>query len=390
MHGKRAGFSFNIAEICRELVVQRRGASRDSFFATLLSALIALFLVWCAPNGANARSLIIYYSNETVAEALKSRNYQALLFALDGLQSQTGYLAAEDVRSDARTFRAQVLKDIKSLENVARTNAIDLAVFTNALALRGQYLVVRSTAEELLTLDVAPTSDDPVAEYSPLSFRMNFRAAMIDALRGYTNKDEVILILNSHGSKQFAIVPRVAGDFTHISVDDLRQDLEKVQGDDQSLQKIELRGIKKIDLWQELDFATQAAHVNLALVFLETCEGAASSWKEYFAVPSTVRYVAHSGFASISLEQFDYSLLSRLEQPPYTDRNQIRLMTDFLRETRVVYFDTRYSYWRWPLLVTAMSLPKLFYFAPLGFWLFASLFKLRGGFFRNVEYRSNG
>lgn len=357
-----------------------RGASQERH-SVIFIFLVALFLLWCAFDSANARSLIIYYANETVPEALESRNYRALLAVLDGMQNEVGSAAANGLRSDAQTFRTKVLQDISSLQNAARSNAFDLAVFTNTLALQGKYLAVRLGTEELGLFNVPRGPYDPVMEYSPLAVRVNFGLAIVEALRKYTHKDEIILIVNSHGTKEFAIIPRIAADFTRVDIENLRQQLESQQGNDLALQSVELGGIKKIDLWKELDRATRASHMHLSLVFLQACESAASSWKEYFAIPSTVDKVAHTGFTSISPEQFDYTLLSGSEQADY---DQVGLVTDLLRQTGAVYFDSKYSYWRWPLLVTAASLPKLIYFAPLGLWLFASLLKMRRRFYPAV------
>jgi hypothetical protein len=365
--------------------MQLTGASSWKCCSTFGITLVAFVLCWSAPNQADARSLLIYYANETVPEILDSRNYQALLSVLDGMQNQIGFAAAEDLRSDTQTFRAKVFKDVNSLRNAAQSGAIDLAVFTNTLVLQSKYMVVRSGTEESRPFSNPRSAYDPVTEYSPLSSRTNFGFAMIEALREYTDKDEIILIVNSHGSEKFAVVPRVAADFTSVSAETLRQQLENQQGDDLELQSAELRGIKKADLWKELDSATQAAHVNLALVFLETCASAASSWNEYFSIPSTVSYVAHSGFRPISLEQFDYTLLSEWEQRAHHD--QLHLLSEFLRKSGVIYFDSKYTYWRWPLLVTATSMPKIIYFAPLGIWLFVSLLVVWRTSFPHAETR---
>lgn len=336
---------------------------------------LAFVLQWQAAGVSHARSLVIYYANETVPEALESRNYRALLAILDGIQGPAGLAAADSLRSDAQTFRAKVLKDIVSLEKVSLSEATDLTVFTNTLALQSKYLVVRSGAEEMRPWTVAKNIHDPVTEYSPLSSKINFGAAIYEALEHYGDSDDIILIVNSHGTKEFAVIPRVAADFTRVNIEVVRKQLQGQQGDDLAIRAVELQGIRKTDLWHQLDSANRSSKVHFSLVFLQACESAASSWMEYFSVPPTVTYVAHTGFTSISPQQFDYSALGGLERPLGEGR-PVQRITAFLRQTGAVYFDTRFSYWRWPLLVTAASLPKWFFFFPSALWLFITWLKM--------------
>ena len=354
--------------------MQAMRASRRRISTAFVSILLVI-LLWCVSDSANARSLIIYYANETVPEALGSRNYRALLSVLDSMQNEVGVAAADGLRSDAQTFRAKVLKDISSFLRVSSLNAVDLAVFTNALTLEGKYLVARSGTQELLPFKVPLTTNDPVTEYSPLSSRTTFRHAMAEALHEYAKEDQIILIVNSHGTREFAVIPRIAADFTELDAKGLQRQLESEHGNDLALRSVELRGITKVDLWKELDLATRVSHVHFSLVFLQACESAASSWTEYFAMPPAVDNVAHTGFESISPEQFDYALLAGSERLAKADFDETRSLTDLFRQTRAVYFDSKYTYWRWPLLVTAVSLPKLIYFAPLSLWLFLYFLK---------------
>jgi len=296
------------------------------------------------------------------------------------MQNEVGTVAADGLRSDAQTFRAKVLKDISSLLRISILNAVDLAVFTNALTLENKYLVAQSGTQELRSFKAPLTTNDPVTEYSPLSSRITFRHAIAEALHEYTKEDQIILIVNSHGTREFAVIPRIAADFTELDVKGLQRQLESEQGNDLALRSVELRGITKVDLWKELDSATRTSRVHFSLVFLQACESAASSWNEYFAMPSTVDNVAHTGFDSISPEQFDYALLADSEHLAKADFDEVRSLTNLFRRTGAVYFDSKYTYWRWPLLVTAVSLPKLVYFAPLSLWLLLYFLKSRRGF----------
>lgn len=346
-----------------------RCGSKGASLVRLVAFVFAFMVQWRTTDVAYARSMIIYYANETVPEALESRNYRALFAILGKIQNTSGFAAAESLRSDSRTFRAKVIRDVASLRNVAGSGATDLAVFTNALALQGKYLVVRTGVEELATLDLPRSGDDPVTEYSPLASKVNFGIAIFRALKDYDDSDEIILIINSHGTKNLAVIPRLAADFTKVDVGLVRKQLESEQGDDLAIPAVELRGITKIGLWQQIDKVTSSLALHFSLVFLQACESAASSWTEYFSVPLTVTYVAHTGFTSISPEQFDYALLSEATWP-VGEKDQVQQISSFLQKTGVVHFDSRFSYWRWPLLVTLASVSKWAFFVPLVLWLF--------------------
>jgi hypothetical protein len=329
--------------------------------------LFALLSICWSAGSAQARSLIIYYANETVPEVLSSRNYQALLSILDGMRSEAGSTAAQALRTDALLFRGRTLKDIESLQRISSVTRSDLAVFTNTLALQHKYMATKAGIESSHSIDIKLSTSDPVMQYSPLSSQQNFGIAIAAALRGYTKSDSIALIVNSHGTKNLAVMPRLPADFTSSNATDLRQQMDDLQANELAVPSVELRGIKKGDLWNELGLTAKAEHVHFSLVFLESCESAASTWKEYFAIPSSVRSIAHTGFAYISPDQFDYLLLlSSVQQA--ADHDLPAALTRFLRRSEVVYIDSRYTYWRWPLLITAASLPSFIYFTPLTLW----------------------
>lgn len=349
---------------------KRRGRYvRPPFWVSILTA---LFILWGAGHRACARELLIFYANETSSEALGSLNYRELLSALDGIHDVAASAEANGIRSDALASQDKANRDVLALENAAVATGVSLTVFTNALALQNKYLRVEAGAEEERHLSFVQSPRDPVTKYSPLALTDNFNSAITAAVRGFSSEDEIILIISSHGTEDFAILPRVAGNFTLMNTQALKAELANADSDDLGVPSIQLRGIRKIELWKALDAVTRRSRVRLSLVFLETCQSAAASWSEYFAIPDAVERIAHTGFSPILAEQFDYARLSVAERGETTNTDLLPLLISFLHQTDRVYFDSKYSYWRWPLFMTVAFLPLWAYFVPLATWLFLS------------------
>jgi hypothetical protein len=341
-------------------------AYRVGFAASIA---VALYSANCF---ANERSLLIYYANETVQEALSSRNYSALFSLLDDLPADIATKAKEGLSDDAKGFRDQVDIDIQALTAASKTKRYELAAFTNAAALRGSYYFVDSGATELRKITLPQKPLDPAREYSPLASVDFLAAALTQAVRGYDASDRIILIINSHGTKKFAVIPRVAGDFTSVDPTRILDQLNRQAGSDLAVDAVQIQGITKVQLWKVLSSLRAATGIGFSLVFLQACESAVSSWGELELLPSSgVQALAHSGFGSISPTQINYG---RLVEPAFAadDRDTLALLKKLLSESGM-YIDSRYSLWIWPLLVLGASIPKFVFFLPLAVFLALSL-----------------
>ena len=328
----------------------------------MLRGFVASLIFLCAYTSCPAHTVVIYYVNETVPEAVASPNYRALLTVLDGL-GELGANAATSLKNDVRLFRDKALADIAALQDAARLRGFEAAIFSNELALRSEYLSIKSDLASTKPLAIS-RGDNPVTENSPLALNSNLHLALRTALDGIRPSDDVVLIMYSHGTRDLAVMPRVAADFTQEDARRLARQLQEEGGRDLALPQLELHGIRKVDVWKTLS----ATRARFSLVFLQACESAAVSWEDYRALPDNVERIAHTGFTSIAIDQFDYRALASPEAEP---QNVVRAVGSFLEDSGAVYFDSRYTYWRWPLLVTAASLPTAIYFVPLvlcGLW----------------------
>jgi hypothetical protein len=316
--------------------------------------------------------VVIYYGNETTGIALGSENYRALFAILRDLRNETGLNAVSRLREEAANAPIIVSRDSNSLESASRLYRFDLAVFTNEMALNKKYRFIHYGSTALHSFDRVPLSVDPILRSSPLSTPEFLEGAILDVLSRSDHDAEVILIINSHGTRDLIIMPRVAADFTGPESTDMAAALSGHNTNDLVAGGTRLKGVSKIQFWHSLDRIERLTHAQFSLVFLESCESGVSSWREYFSIPYGVKVIAHSGFGSIVPAEIDYSLLSEANGGQGAEVSLPERFIALLKRFGV-RIDDRFSVWVWPLLATGASAPLQLYVAPLVMWCFAWL-----------------
>ena len=124
--------------------------------------------------------MLIYYANETSAAAAGSENYRALLALLRTAQDPLAAALADSISQEAVDFPTWVRRDIEALQLATQRLQVDLAAFTNDMALRGEYLVRRagSASAERRAFFFPTASDDPILATSPLARPAALRMAL--------------------------------------------------------------------------------------------------------------------------------------------------------------------------------------------------------------------
>lgn len=275
-------------------------------------------------------------------------------------------LSAKQLTTDAQTFASTVNVDVQSLVSQARQLGFDLVIFTNTLARKRQFLLVTNGAESHISLSLKLSTSPPTA-YSPLSLRDNFAAALDQVAVILPGSKDVTLVVNSHGTKNFAIIPRLATDFTSRPPSWWSKRLKDAQGDDLAIEPLRLEGISKTDFWLTLGEVSERHKLTFSTVVLDACESGISTWDQLWAIPPTIGAIIDTGLGSTHPGQIDYARLSSFMKPS----NGLSLtyaMTGLLADYG---FERSRPGWRWrlPLIMTLTAIPWELYLLPLMVWL---------------------
>jgi hypothetical protein len=330
-----------------------------------LSALVCIHLFAAAHvSNANGRSALVYYANETVEGALSSTNYIALLNILRK-DPVVGPKIEATLRYDAEHSSSIVSRDIEALERIAQAVEIDFFAFSNAMALRGEYLFADARADILehqpFSLGILPP--DPALESSPLSRSVVLTRALEAVLTRRDQPTKLLLIANTHGTADFAAIPRVAANFVTADPNSILSQLSD-EPHDMSL-PLALSGTRKLAFWEVISDVSRRFSVEFPLIFIESCESAPHSWAEFFTIPSTVSVIAHSGFDEIKPAEIDYREFLSDDIGDLSDLSQIFTVGLAKRGVRV---EPRWLTWTWPARVTLLQINVLWFFVPLTIW----------------------
>jgi hypothetical protein len=94
------------------------------------------------------------------------------------------------------------------------------------------------------------------------------------------------------------------------------------------------------------------------------CESGIASWAEYFALPASVRLVAHTGMDSIASGQIDFAKLFVSRDAGLDMRT---LATEL--ESRGIHVDSNATLWLWPIRCDLSAIPLPAYFIPMVVWV---------------------
>ena len=336
--------------------------------AVLAAALQFVSSPGSADEIARRHQLLVYYGNETPKAAAESSNYAALLSILR--QSPTALAATllKGIEEDARDFPAIVQRDIAALLATARRHRISLAVFTNAMALQREYVFYSAIVGRTETRALPPYSEskDPILATSPLSRPDVFALALMDAGALFPpDSVDMILITNSHGSANMALMPRVNVDVSQTTPQELLARLASVDDEQRAPAWAMQKGTDKAEYWRVVAAASAARGVRFPLVFREACDSGLANSAEFFALPPSVARIAHSAGANLVPRDIDYAAILA---PSETPADWISQLESGL-EHRGVRVNSRFTIWIWLLLETLGSIPIMIYFAPLVGWL---------------------
>jgi hypothetical protein len=333
----------------------------------VLASVIAIFAWSAADASSSRRSMIVYYANETLESSLDSPNYVALLKILR-MDPTVGSELESTLEYDASHFPSIVSRDIKALKSIALGREMDLFVFTNSMTKRDQYLFAdsRKQSAETRPLSFGPMPTDTVLENSPLSHS----AALVNALEialadGHGTPTDLYLIVNTHGTDEFAMIPRVAANFVTANPAEVLAQLSANEQSDLSLPLV-MSGTRKLAFWHAISDVSARFPVRFPLIFIESCESAPHKWSEVLAIPSAVAAIAHSGFSTLKPVEIDYGKVGGTERDGLGQD-----LTSELKKVGV-RVEPRWLIWIWPLRVTFSQINVLWFFVPMAIWLPAS------------------
>jgi hypothetical protein len=318
--------------------------------------------------GGRRTQALIYYGNETSQQAAQSANYATLLSILRNSTSATAATLARNILSDATESSAVVRRDADALLAAARRLKFDLVVFTNDLALKGQFWSYRSATDalETRTLPPIPQAASNVLATSPLSRPEVLRMAVLETGSLYpADSVDAVLIVNSHGSDEMLLMPRVSADLS--AAGSAEAFARQLQSDDEPSgpppEWATLKGTDKLAFWHTVAQAGAAHGMRFPLIFLETCESGTATWSQWRAIPASVGRIAHTGGGSVYPAKLDYAALLGSERTDW-----INGLASGLKSSGM-YVGAKWTLLAWVLLSLCQSVPWPVYFAPFGLWV---------------------
>ena len=337
--------------------------------ATIFSLVcLGMFAYPAHANDARRHRLLLYYGDETSTQAIRSQNYAALLAVLRSSSNPRAAAVATSVVSDAENFPRLIQRDVDALRVEAKRIGFDLAIFTNALAFDGHFLLYRAETDitERQVLPPVPPAQNTVLVTSPLSRPEYLRAALFSLGALYPkNTLDIVLITNSHGGRDMALIPRVNADLSQAGAAAAMKEMLETGENGEPPDWAVPKGTSKIDFWQAIGEASSAYGIGFPLVFRETCVGGLRSWTEFFTVPSSVGLIADSGMDEINGWDLDYANLLGDVSP---GSDWVASLAEALK-LQGLSVKTRNTAWTDVLFISLYSIPIAAFFVPLALWV---------------------
>jgi hypothetical protein len=283
------------------------------------------------------------------------------------MNSSVGPEILANLRSDAEHSSEIALRDIRALKEVSQKYRMDFFAFTNSMTLRAEYLFVdgRSGQSQVRPFNLGELPADTVLKNSPLSRAVVLQSALEAVLSEDANATtDVFLIVNTHGTADIALIPRVAANFEVADPGRVLAELGD-EPHDMSL-PLPISGTRKTAFWHAISVVSERFPVRFPLLFIESCEGAPYKWDELLAIPASVSVIAHSGFDGIKPAEIDFGALLRTTSEDVAGFN--RSYAAELVKTGV-HVEPRWLIWIWPLRVTLQQIPVFWFFVPMALWL---------------------
>ena len=110
----------------------------------------------------------------------------------------------------------------------------------------------------------------------------------------------MVVITNSHGGRDMALIPRVNADLSQTGAALAMREMLELDDNGAPPAWAQPQGTSKLAYWQVLEDVSVARGVRFPLVFRETCISGIRSFTELFAIPDSVGVIAHSGTGDIN------------------------------------------------------------------------------------------
>lgn len=336
----------------------------------LLAAAFCLLADAGGSAGATAsrQAVLIFYANETSQAAAHSENYAKVLGVLKRTGGAQADKATASILRDAERFPALVKRDIGDLLAAARRGKFDLAVFTNKMAFEHRYLLYRAATDtiEQQALAEIPATSSVILATSPLARPDVLRSALAAVAGQYPrNSIDAVLITDTHGSSDMALIPRVNADLSRRDAE--RQMQELLESDDNGVPPdwAELQGTSKLAYWRTIGDISAEYGVRFPLAFREACASGLRTWREYGMLPESVGLFAHSAMGELDSAGISYADIFADVRP---DADWPPILAAGLRD-HGIHVNSRWTVWLWVALIDVGLVPPFLFFIPLAAWL---------------------
>jgi hypothetical protein len=305
---------------------------------------------------------IVYYANETVKQVSDLAKLQAILRRS---RSQAGDRLIKKLQGDVELYPQIVERESAALQAMAKRSYTNLAIFSNKLALEGHYLFYDAESDTLQRpiFAIGQKEDGPFIGLAPLSRPNALREALETAVRAASQPaSSMVLFINSHGTIEMALMPRINLDLSIATEDEILQRVRSGSTGEPPRWALP-HGTSKIEFWSILGQIWRAQNVRFPLVVRLACQSGLSSRAELAAIPPSVERFAHTGLSSPSTGDID--LAAAFSKAKGTD--WLVSMPDALRDAGFKV-DTPQSLSLWLIPIALRQIPIIVYFLPLFGW----------------------
>jgi hypothetical protein len=308
---------------------------------------------------------IVYYANETVKQVSDLVQFAKLQAILRRSRSQAGDRLIKKLQGDVELYPQIVERESAALQAMAKRSYTNLAIFSNKLALEGHYLFYDAESDTLQrhTFAIGQKEDGPFIALAPLSRPDVLREALETAVRAASQPvSSVVLFVNSHGTIETALMPRINVDLSIATEDEILQRVRSGSAGEPPRWAMP-HGTSKIEFWSILGQISGGQNVRFPLVVRLACQSGLSSRAELAAIPPSVERFAHTGLSSPSTGDID--LAAAFSKAKGTD--WLASMPDALRDAGFKV-DTPQSLSLWLIPIALRQIPIIVYFLPVFGW----------------------
>lgn len=308
---------------------------------------------------------IIYYANETVKQVSDLVQFARLQAILRRSRSQAGDRLIKMLQGDVELYPQIVERESSALQAMAKRSHTNLAIFSNKLALEGRYLFYDAESDTLQRhiFAIGQKEDGPFIALAPLSRPDVLREALETAVRAASQPaSSIVLFVNSHGTIETALMPRINVDLSIATEDEVLQRVRSGSAGEPPRWAMP-HGTSKIEFWSILGQISGGQNVRFPLVVRLACQSGLSSRAELAAIPPSVERFAHTGLSSPSTGDID--LAAAFSKTKGTD--WLARMPAALRDAGF-NVDTPQSLSLWLIPIALRQFPIIVYFLPLFGW----------------------